>query len=111
MSAEINAELDPAIFEAWPVTWIDLALTRAPPDRRERFEQAIAEAPEVMEAIGIIGEFDLSLSAALRHASDWPVLRSALDPQAEFIDRARVRPVARIVERAVPHPLLGGDCR
>lgn len=105
------AELDPAIFEGWPVTWIDLALTRSPPASRERFEQAIAEAPEVMEAIEIIGEFDLSLRAALRHASDWPVLRSALDPQAEFIDRARIRPVARIVKRSVPHPLLSGELR
>ena len=105
------AELDPAIFEAWPVTWIDLALTRSPPDRRERFEQAIAEAPEVMEAIEIIGEYDLSLRAALRHASDWPALRSALDPRAEFIDRARIRPVARIVKRSAPHPLLSGELR
>ncbi|MFN7056463.1 Lrp/AsnC family transcriptional regulator [Hyphomonas sp.] len=105
------AELDASIFEAWPVTWIDLALTRSPAARRERFEQAIAEAPEVMEAIEIIGEFDLSLRAALRQAADWPVLRAALDPQAEFIDRARIRPVARIVKRAVPHPLLVGDPR
>jgi DNA-binding Lrp family transcriptional regulator len=105
------AELDASIFQAWPVTWIDLSLTRSPADERERFEQAIAEAPEVMEAIEIIGEFDLSLRAALLHASDWPALKSALDPQAEFIDRARIRPVARIVKRAVPHPLLSGEFR
>lgn len=101
-----TAELDASIFEAWPVAWIDLALSRSPAGKRDRFEQAIAEAPEIMEAIEVIGEFDLSLRAALRHASDWPVLRASIDPQAEFIDRARIRPVARVVKRAVPHPLF-----
>ena len=103
------AELDEAIFGDWPVTWIDIALARHNGNARGRFEQAIAEAPEIMEAIECVGEFDLSLKAALRHAAEWPALRSTLDPQAEFIDRARLRPVARVVKRTIPHPLLAGD--
>jgi Lrp/AsnC family leucine-responsive transcriptional regulator len=100
------AELDEAIFADWPVTWIDIALARHHGDARGRLEQAIAEAPEVMEAIECVGEFDLSLKVGLRHAADWPALKAALDPQAEFIDRARLRPVARVIKRSIPHPLL-----
>ena len=102
------AELDEAIFGDWQVTWIDIALARHHGDARGRLEQAIAEAPEVMEAIECVGEFDLSLKVALRHAADWPALKAALDPQAEFIDRARLRPVARVIKRSIPHPLLAG---
>jgi len=102
------AELDEAIFGDWPVTWIDIALARHHGDARGRLEQAIAEAPEVMEAIECVGEFDLALKVALRHAADWPALKAALDPQAEFIDRARLRPVARVIKRSIPHPLLSG---
>lgn len=103
------AELDESIFQAWPVTWIDIALTRHRSDTRQRFEQAIADARDIMEAIEFVGEFDLSLKAALRRAADWPSLKASLDPHAEFIERARLRPVARIVKRATPHPLLDGD--
>lgn len=100
------AELDASIFQSWPVTWIDIALTRHRSDARMRFEQAISESPEVIEAIECVGEFDLSLKVALRNAGDWAALKSSLDPHAEFIERARLRPVARVVKHAVPHPLL-----
>lgn len=100
------AELDGSIFRSWPVTWVDIALTRHRADARNRLEQAISDAPEVMEAIECVGEFDLCLKVALRNVADWPALKSSLDPQAEFIERARLRPVARVVKHAVPHPLL-----
>jgi hypothetical protein len=67
---------------------------------------AISDAPLVMEAIECVGEFDLSLKAALRNPGDWPALKAALDPHAEFIERSQLRPVARVVKRAIPHPLL-----
>ncbi|MEX1251957.1 MAG: Lrp/AsnC family transcriptional regulator [Hyphomonas sp.] len=100
------AELDESIFEAWPIFWIDIAFTRHRADERGRFDKAVADAPEVMEAIEFIGEFDLILKAALRNAAHWPALKASIDPGAEFIDRAQLRPVARIVKRAVPHPQL-----
>jgi len=98
------AELDESIFDVWPIFWIDIAFTRHRADARDRFEKAISDAPEVMEAIEFIGEFDLSLKAALRSAAHWPALKASIDPDAEFIDRAQLRPVARVVKRAVPHP-------
>ena len=76
---------------------------------RQRLSQKYQGNTQVMEAIECVGEFDLSLKAALRHAAEWPALKAALDPQAEFIDRVRLRPVARVVKRAIPHPLLAGD--
>jgi DNA-binding Lrp family transcriptional regulator len=100
------AELDESIFQSWPVCWIDIALTRHRSDARQRFERAIADAPVIMEAIEFVGEFDLSLKAALRSPCDWPSLKASLDPDAEFIERAQLRPVARVVKRAIPHPLL-----
>ena len=103
------AELDASIFQSWPVNWIDIALTRHRADARARLEQAIFDAPEIMEAIECVGEFDLSLKVALRHASDWSALKAMLDPQAEFIERARLRPVARFIKHAAPHPILTQD--
>ena len=100
------AELDESIFQSWPVCWIDIVLTRHRSDARLRFERAIADAPVVMEAIEFVGEFDLSLKAALRSPGDWTALKASLDPDAEFIERAQLRPVARVIKRAIPHPLL-----
>jgi DNA-binding Lrp family transcriptional regulator len=100
------AELDESIFQSWPVYWIDIALTRHRSDARQRFEHAISDAPLVMEATEFVGEFDLSLKAALRNPGDWPALKAALDPGAEFIERSQLRPVARVIKRAIPHPLL-----
>jgi DNA-binding Lrp family transcriptional regulator len=100
------AELDESIFQSWPVCWIDIALTRHRSDARQRFERAIAETAVVMEATEFVGEFDLSLKAALRSPCDWPYLKASLDPDAEFIERAQLRPVARVIKRAIPHPLL-----
>ncbi len=100
------AELDESIFQTWPVYWIDISLTRHRSDARNRFERVIADTPVVMEAVEFVGEFDLSLKAALRSPGDWPALKASLDPDAEFIERAQLRPVARVIKRAIPHPLL-----
>jgi DNA-binding Lrp family transcriptional regulator len=102
------AEIDEAVLEAWPMLLVELVLTPVGRLAREDLDAEIRTAPEVLEAIEIVGECDLLLKVALPLPAHWGSLRRRIDPTAALIDTSRPRMLGRTVKRPSVHPLLVG---
>lgn len=100
------AEIDETVFEAWPMLFVEIVLTPASRVARAELDSAIAAAPEIIEAVEIVGEFDLLLKVALPAPVYWASLHRRLDPTAMLIDRTRIRVMGRTIKRAGVRPLL-----
>lgn len=100
------AEIDETVFEAWPMLFVEIVLTAAGRLARAELDAAIVAAPEIIEAVEIIGKCDLLLKVALPSPVYWASLQKRLDPTAALIDKARPRVIGRSIKRAGVHPLL-----
>jgi DNA-binding Lrp family transcriptional regulator len=100
------AEIDETVFEAWPMLFVEIVLTVAGRLARAELDAAIAAAPEIIEAVEIVGKCDFLLKVALPAPVDWASLQHRLDPTAALIDKARPRVIGRTIKRAGVHPLL-----
>jgi DNA-binding Lrp family transcriptional regulator len=103
------AEIDETVFEVWPMLFVEIVLTTAGRLAREELDAAIAAAPEIIEAVEMIGKCDLLLKVALPAPVYWASLQKRLDPTAALIDKARPRLVGRTIKRMGVHPLLQLD--
>jgi DNA-binding Lrp family transcriptional regulator len=103
------AEIDETVFEAWPMLFVEIVLTSAGRLSRAELDAAIADAPEIIEAVEIVGKCDLLLKVALPAPVYWASLQQRLDPTVALIDKARPRVVGRTIKRKGVHPLLQLD--
>lgn len=101
------AEIDETVFEPWPMLFVEVVLTSAGRMARAELDIAISNAPEIIEAVEIVGNCDLLLKVALPAPVYWASLQRRLDPTAALIDKTRLRVVGRTIKRAGVHPLLG----
>lgn len=101
------AEVDETVFEAWPMLFVEVVLTSAGRMARVELDIAIGNAPEIIEAVEIVGKCDFLLKVALPSPVHWASLQKRLDPTATLIDKARPRVIGRTIKRVAPHPLLG----
>lgn len=69
---------------------------------RVELEEAFRTVPEVIEAMACVSGCDLLLKAALRTPERRPL---RLDPTETLINKARTRPIARVIKRCAPHPM------
>ncbi len=94
------------MFDGWSMLWVSIKLRRRAHKRRESFEAALRETPEVIEAHSVAGRFDYILKIALPSVSAWDGLRERLDPENGFIKSVDVSPGLRTAKEKSPHPLL-----
>lgn len=94
------------MFDGWSMLWVSIKLRRRAHKRREAFEAALRETPEVIEAHSVAGRFDYILKIALPSVSAWDALRERLDPENGFIKSVDVAPGLRTAKEKSPHPLL-----
>lgn len=100
------AVTEESMFDCWSTLWVNIKLRRRAHKRRDVFEAALRETPEVIEAHSIAGRFDYILKIALPSVSTWDALRARLDPESEFIKSVDVLPGLRTAKEKSPHPLL-----
>ena len=100
------AVAEEAMFDGWSMLWVSIKLRRRAHKRREAFETALRETPEVIEAHSVAGRFDYILKTALPSVSAWDALRERLDPENGFIKSVDVLPGLRTAKEKSPHPLL-----
>ena len=100
------AEIDETVFEAWPMLFVEVVLTSAGRMARGELDIAIGNAPEIIEAVEIVGKCDFLLKVALPSPVHWASLQKRIDPTATLIDKARPRVIGCTIKRPGPHPLL-----
>lgn len=103
------ADIDETVFDAWPMLFVEIVLTSAGRMVRSDLDISIRDAPEILEAVEIVGKCDLLLKVALSAPMYWASLQKRLDPTATLIDKARPRVIGRTIKRQGPHPLLAVD--
>jgi DNA-binding Lrp family transcriptional regulator len=101
--------VDETVFEPWSLFLIEIVLTPAGRASKAELERAIAASSEIIEAMDSVGKCDLLLKVALPAAPHWTCVQNRLDPTSTFIDKARLRPIGRVIKRAGIHPLLLED--
>lgn len=87
------------MFDGWSMLWVSIKLRRRAHKRREAFEAALRETPEVIEAHSVAGRFDYILKIALPSVSAWDALRERLDPENGFIKSVDVAPTHTAKEK------------
>jgi hypothetical protein len=100
------ADVDDAVLEHWPVSFVELVLSSEGRKARVELEEAFRTVPEVIEAMECVSECDLLLKAALRTPEHWTRRCLRLDPTETLIKKARTRPIGRVIKHCAPHPML-----
>ncbi len=99
-------EIDEGMFAAWPTFLVFVTLTPAGRRSRALIDQAIRDAPEIMDATEMPGDEDLVLRVAVPTAAHWMGVQRQLDPGGRLIDQVRLRLMGGAIKRGGPHPLL-----
>ena len=94
------------MFAAWPTFLVFVTLTPAGRRSRALLDQAIRDAPEIMDATEMPGDEDLVLRVAVPTAAHWMGVQRRLDPGGRLIDQVRLRLMGGAIKRGGPHPLL-----
>ncbi len=101
-----RADIDESIFGTWAFYAVHIVLTPLGRANLGRLKALIVAAPEITEASGLVGEWDLALRVALQKPADWMALQADLDPSADLIHAAHLHPYAPLIKHATPHPLF-----
>ena len=99
-------EIDETMFASWSTLLVFVTLSVDGRCARERLDQAIRDAPEIMEAVEMLGDEDLALRVALPTAAHWQGLQLRLDPERRLIAGVRLRAAGATIKRGGAHPLL-----
>jgi len=100
-----HARLDPFTLGVGLVLYADITLEGHSPVELARFEKAIADLPEVVEASHVTGAFDYILKVVVRDMAEWARIAEGLTSAGLGVDRINTHMIMRKTKFFVGYPV------